>query len=937
MSSNVPGDREGILGDVPRHAAPIAERRHWFWVTAGCLFVAVALFVVWLAVNLGGARTTDIVNNVGELLAPLIAAVAGGWAARRTPGNRMAWAFLGASSLSWAIGQAVWCYYDLLRRVVVPFPSLADAAYLTAVPLAVVGLLAFPSALRRVASRVGALLDGILISGSLLFVSWSTVLGPIYRSHQGGILKQVLAMAYPASDVVLVSLVVVLAMHTERRHRAGLNMVMIGIVAFAISDSSFEYFTQTNSYGIGNVLDAGWVVGYLLIGLGALWTLASSAADPGNPRLEMPESERVTTAAALAPYAPAALAGFVAIARLVQGRSFGTFLSIEGFLLLAVLGIRQILTLLDNVMLNRRLQVKVELGTQELRAREARYSALVEHSFDPITIIKEDATVVYQSPSITRLLGWEAADSAGRSFLDVLHPEDRNRWGAVLSRLIADPDDEVTTEWRFLHMDGAWRTFQSVVTNLLEEPSVGGLVLNSRDVTDQRILEDQLRHQAFHDPLTGLANRALFAEHLDRAIRRRARSGGSLEVMFIDLDNFKAVNDLYGRAHGDDLLRQVALRLQETLRDADAIARMGGDQFAVLFEGAPGRIDPRAAAGRLVERFSDPFELGSETVVVTASVGVAIGEPGAETDEELMRNADLAVNAAKAQGKRSYAVYTSELHGSILDGMRVETELRRALERDEFVLFYQPIVDLESGRATGVEALIRWNHPDRGLVPPNDFIPIAESSGLIVPIGEWVLHRACYDVQTWDLPVGEPLRLSVNVSPRQLSDARFVTVVRNALDNADLEAQRLTLEVTESLFVDDVTGRMELLVQLRRTGVKIAIDDFGTGYSSLRSLRDMPVDILKIDKSFVDHIAISSESARLVRMILQLANDFHMYTVAEGVEDLSQVQILQTMGCRSIQGYHFSKPIPAAELETLLQEVFAVPGHLRTTEALVPN
>src|ERR1019366_7551785 len=275
MSSNVPGDPEGILGDVRRHAARIPERRHWFWVTAGCLFLAIALFTVWVGFDLCGASTANKVDNLGQLLPPLIAASACGWAARRTPGTRMAWAFLGASSLSWAIGQAVWCYYDLLRRVVVPFPSLADAGYLTAVPLAVLGLLAFPSALRRVASRVGALLDGILISGSLLFVSWSTVLGPIYRSHQGGILKQVLSMAYPASDVVLVSLVVVLAMHTERRHRAGLNMVMIGIVAFAISDSSFEYFTETNSYGIGNILDTGWVVGYLLIGLGALghWAL----------------------------------------------------------------------------------------------------------------------------------------------------------------------------------------------------------------------------------------------------------------------------------------------------------------------------------------------------------------------------------------------------------------------------------------------------------------------------------------------------------------------------------------------------------------------------------------------------------------------------------------------------------------------------------------
>jgi diguanylate cyclase (GGDEF)-like protein len=472
-----------------------------------------------------------------------------------------------------------------------------------------------------------------------------------------------------------------------------------------------------------------------------------------------------------------------------------------------------------------------------------------------------------------------------------------------------------------------------VATNLLHEPSVGGVVLNSRDVSDQRSLEDQLRHQTFHDPLTGLANRALFAEHLEQAVRRRTRSDGSLHVMFIDLDNFKAVNELHGRAQGDELLRQVAERLQESLRDADAIARIGGDEFAVLLEGGFGSVDPSAAAKRLVEKFSVPFDLGTEAVVMTASIGVASDAIGAETDEELLRHADLAMYAAKAQGKRCFVVYTPELHGSTLEHKRMETELRRAVERDEFVLFYQPIVSLETGSVSGVEALIRWNHPDRGLVFPNDFIPAAESSGWIVSIGEWVLNQACRDLKTWEHISNEPVRVSVNVSPRQLSDPSFVTMVRGVLEGADLDARRLTLEVTESLYVDGA-GRKEVLSELREIGVKIAIDDFGTGYSSLGSLRDMPVDVLKIDKSFIDHIANTAEAAHLVRMILQLARDFRISTVAEGAEDLCQIQMLRAMGCPFVQGYYFSRPVPVSELEKLLRQAFSVPP-LETAKAAI--
>lgn len=930
MPARQPGHaRRRLAFSLPGDTVTTRSARRW-QLTILCLAVGILLFGISLGRSFGGALTTNYVDNLGQLLAPLFSAGACLFAAWRTTTTRRAWAFLGASSFSWAMGQVAWCYYDLLHRVVPPFPSLADAGYLGAVPLAAVGLLSFPSTFHRVASRVGGILDGILVAGSLLFVSWSTVLGPIYRSHHLGMLRELLSMAYPAGDVILISLVVVIGTHMRRSSRAGLSLVMIGIVCFSIADSSFAYLTEASNYGIGSVLDTGWVAGYLLIGLGAVRATTDGTSRTVDLHPEGAESERVTMTSVLVPYALVALAGLVATVRLVQRHPFGAFLTIEGLVLIVVLSVTQIVTLIENVVLNRRLHAKVEFGTNELRAREARFSALVEHSSDPVTIVTEDATVLYRSPSVARLLGWDLVGPADSDFLHALHPDDLEHWYTALGSLLAQPADEVTAEWRLRHADGTWRTFQSVITNLIDEPAVGGLVLNSRDVTDQRALEGELRYQAFHDPLTGLANRPLFAEHLDRAVRRRARNGSSLNVMFIDLDNFKAVNDLLGRAQGDELLRQVAGRLRDTVRDADVIARLGGDVFAVLFEGPAEGTDPHAVAGRLLERFTDPFDLGPESVVMTISVGVATTHE-AETDEELVRNASLAVNAAKAKGRRSYAVYTPALHGAILQTMKIESELKRALDRDEFVLHYQPIVDLTSGQATGVEALVRWHHPERGPVGPSEFIPVAESSGLIVPIGEWVLRQACAAVSSWDLGRGaEPFRLSVNVSPRQFSDHRFLSVVHSALGESGFDASRLTLEVTESLFVDDVMGRMELLRALRSTGVQIAIDDFGTGYSSLRALRDMPVDILKVDKSFVDHLVSSPASARLVWMILQLAEDLGMRTVAEGAEDLAQVEMLQAMGCRLIQGYYFSQPLPASQVQELLRHGFVVPPCVAT-------
>jgi diguanylate cyclase (GGDEF)-like protein/PAS domain S-box-containing protein len=566
------------------------------------------------------------------------------------------------------------------------------------------------------------------------------------------------------------------------------------------------------------------------------------------------------------------------------------------------------------------LQTKVELSTTEMQGREARFAALVENSSDLVTIVDGEGTILFESPSVARVLGWDADRSGRINFVGALHDSDQPRWRTIVDFLVENSDGEMVAEWRVRHADGSWRFLQSIVTNLIHEPSVGGLVLNSRDVTDQKTLEDQLRHQAFHDQLTGLANRALFAEHLDQALRRQSRMGSELAVLFIDLDEFKTVNDLHGHTLGDELLKQAAERLRTTLRTADAIARIGGDEFAVLFEGVGLGLDA-SAAERVIESFAQPFFIESSEVYVTASMGMALNDSGTESAEDLIRNADLAMYAAKTANKGRFEVYSTNMHSTILDRMQMEVDLRHALDQSEFQAYYQPIVTLPSRTIVGVEALIRWNHPERGLVMPGEFIGVAESSGMIVSIGAWILHHACqeFEALTRRVAGGENLGLSVNLSTRQLSDPLLIDTVRGALANSGLDARRLTLEITESAIMEDVSNTFLVLTELRSFGVKIAIDDFGTGYSSLSLLSEIPVDTLKIDQSFVTSVAKRPEPGRLIRAIELLAFDFGLCTVAEGVEELDQLEALQGLGCQTAQGYYFARPQPASQLAKLLE------------------
>ena len=556
---------------------------------------------------------------------------------------------------------------------------------------------------------------------------------------------------------------------------------------------------------------------------------------------------------------------------------------------------------------------------EDLHAQQSaeRFRALVQNSSDVIALLSPDLTIRYHTPSVERVLGYGEDELVGRRLTELLESSDGERLTGFFAEVCALPGAPMPRDLPLRRQDGTVVQLESVFNNLLDVSNVGGVVLTARDVTERRALEDELAHQAFHDSLTGLANRALFSERITHAIERGARRRNLFAVLFIDLDDFKTVNDSLGHAAGDELLVTVAQRIRSAIRPEDTCARLGGDEFAVMVEGIS---DPEGAvtvAKRILGAMAEPLVVaGSDAVAVQGSVGVAI-DSGGQTANEIMRSADLAMYRAKSEGKGRYALYEPSMHEHVLQRLALKADLQRAVIEDEFDVHYQPIVTLQTGDIVGVEALVRWKHPHRGLVLPGEFLGLAEETGLILPLGRHVLNQACREVAKWRQRGHPRLGISVNLSAKQLVSRTLLGEVAGVLDACALDPAALTLEITESTLLDSqvVVGRLD---ELRGLGVRIAIDDFGTGYSSLSYLRRFPVDTLKIAKAFVDELGTGPEQDRLVSAILRLGAAMDLETIAEGIELEKQRDRLRELKCVYGQGYLYSRPVPADELDSVL-------------------
>jgi diguanylate cyclase (GGDEF)-like protein/PAS domain S-box-containing protein len=553
------------------------------------------------------------------------------------------------------------------------------------------------------------------------------------------------------------------------------------------------------------------------------------------------------------------------------------------------------------------------------------FASLVQNASDVILVIEPDTSIHFVSPASDRVLGYRPDELMGRPLAELMQPEDLATFNAQLDVLLRGRESTAEAmEFQIRHADGHWIDVETLPSNLIADPNVKGIVLNVRDVSERKAIEAQLAHQAFYDELTGLANRALFQNRVDHAMAVRKRRGVGPSVLFMDLDDFKTVNDSLGHVAGDRLLVMVAARLAQCLRASDTAARLGGDEFAVLVEDST--LASTTMAERVLTALTDPFEIDGNQVHVRASIGIAVAPPGQvgpDAVASLLRNADVAMYSAKSEGGGMWRAFEPAMLDAARRRLELKSALDRAIERDELLLHYQPIVDLDTGAVRGVEALVRWTHPQRGLIAPLDFIPLAEETGQIISIGGWVLTEACraaVQLQR-DHPTTPPLSMAVNLSGHQLQRPEIVAEVADALAASGLAPGDLVLEITETVVMRDVERTIGRLVSLKALGVRLAIDDFGTGYSSLNYLRRFPVDIVKVDRSFVDAIATDADQRALVAMIVELTVALGLRAVAEGIERPDQLAALRSLGCTQGQGFLFARPVAFDDLAPLLAKL----------------
>ncbi|WP_329536376.1 EAL domain-containing protein [Streptomyces sp. NBC_01450] len=935
------------------------------------LALVCAGYAVGSALGWGSASLAQFMGDFGLSAAAGTAAVSCfRYARSRRSRFRPAWLLFALSSAMASLGNGVWGWYEVVLDRQVPSPSCADLFFLCFAPPAIVGLLVLAKRPVTKAGWICLALDSWLIGGSLLTLSWSLALAQAAKFDGPSVAHTALSLAYPLLDIALVSMVLALHFRRSSVNRSAVNTAIGALALTVMCDALFTSPLLHNNYHSGQLLDAGWFAGSLLLAY-APWVgprhgqpdaVGHGAEEPhrdrharvvhehipgprqagrpgdrqggrqGGPGIPQGPQEpqepqdggrdRYPTTrpiagslAALTPYLAAAVCTLGILYNVMNGRSVDRVVLITAGLVVLALVVRQGIMLLDNITL-----------TQELAQQENHFRSLVQGSSDVIMIAAPNGILRYVSPAAAGVYGRNAEELVGSELASLIHPEDLGCVVHEVRRFLAASHlEEPTTriECRFKSGDGGWLNVESTVNR-----HHGGLIFNSRDVTERVRLQAQLQHNAEHDPLTDLPNRALFTRRVQQALsgRRSTDRGAALRgtaVLFIDLDGFKAVNDTIGHQAGDELLVQAARRLQESVRQGDTAARLGGDEFAALIVG-DGSRDRGAREQQILEladrlriKLSQPYAIDGNDVRVAASIGVGFAEPGLGAGE-LLRNADLAMYRAKAAGKGRVELYAPQMQQDVVRKAELATRLRSALQDGEFALLHQPVVCLGNGRIATVTAQARWRSSQGVLFTPAEFLRVAEDSDKTAELGRWMLEEAVEQAAE-RAAVGVTVPVAVRMSARRLLDRSMpLGSVEALLTRHGLASGALLVELADTdprVSLDELERRLNAL---RRLGVRIALDGFGSGYAAITALRRLPVDVLKLDRSLVEGVVESARLHKITSGLLRIATDLGLQSVADGVDLPEQVVALRAMGCTHGQGMAFSGPLDEYRLRRAL-------------------
>jgi diguanylate cyclase (GGDEF)-like protein/PAS domain S-box-containing protein len=830
---------------------------------------------------------------------------------RFQPTPRAPWYWVASANFMLFGAEILWFILDWMGLS--PYPSAADVLSLIAYPCLAVGLALLVR--HRTATReLSSLLDAAIVSIGAGIITWVLLVGPVLGATDTTTVERLISLAYPMLDLLVISVVARLALGGGAPS-AALAMLGLGLVTNLTADFYYVFVELTDGYVAYGILDSGWLLGYTLIGAAVLHPSMARLAIPSGAPPEQVTPSRLVTLTVASVTAP-----LILLLQWLRGAPLEVPVVAIGAIAMFVLVVARV----------------SELGRLVAVTRahgEARFRSLVHNANDVIIVLDGDGVITYTSPAINRVWQHRTADILDTPFTNLLHPDDIDRFTRSLTVAVASTTTTTggtTFDGRIWSSAQEWRSFEALTVNLLGDPSVNGVVLTCRDTTERVRLEAQLTHQAFHDPLTGLANRALFLDRVEHALGRLARGDQLAAVLFIDLDDFKTINDGLGHTAGDALLAEVSQRLTRHLRPGDTAARLGGDEFSILVEDVTDHDTINTVAQRLIAALQQPITIDDVTVSINASVGIAVRDT-TDSAHLLIRDADIAMYDAKTHGKGRYAWFDPPMRAQAVDRWKLRTNLAAALPQGQLFLVYQPIIKLDDGSIVGAEALLRWRHPTRGIIPPDGFVPIAEQTGMITEIGDWVLRTATMEATRWQThptPTHPPY-VSVNVSAVQLRDDAIVARVRDALARSELPPDALVLELTESAVMDDVDHTITVLHELKDLGVAVAVDDFGTGYSSLAYLRQFPVDLLKIDRSFVTELGAQGQgqARSLAEDILTLATALNLPSVAEGIETPEQLIHLQAMNCALGQGYHLGAPMDSQELVQRLDRKVEIPAY----------
>jgi diguanylate cyclase (GGDEF)-like protein/PAS domain S-box-containing protein len=844
-------------------------------------------------------RPTGAVGEATFLIAGSGAAAAAWIGARRSPRSAQPIPQLVAAGISAsALGDLIFYAYGWMG--IAADVSLADIAWFSSYVALGAGLLIAIARGRGGAELTHVLLDVVAMSCVSVLVMWDLSVMPIMADSSVSSWTRIVWAGYPTADAILFA-IVLRALATRRSRRTVGVAFAAGVACWLAADFVFLVLAVSSTASVW--LDVGWIAG--------AWLLAVPTFRTAQPLPVVPEDEPSlgygSIAFALLPLLVPSLIEVAGYLRDVDANPIP--LLVATVLLVGLVFAR------TSVLLRGERRARLEA-----KASRRHYEQLAANSSDAVIIVDSTGHMMNDSPQLAALLGYPGVPTKGLHSLLLVADGNREVILGTLERARQCPGEIIDTEISVVHSDDTLMTLGARVLNLIADDDVGGILINLHDITDRKRAEVELSHQAFHDSLTGLANRALFRDRLTHALGRNARTGFALSVLYLDLDEFKTVNDSLGHDAGDDLLKEVSGRLVGAVRPGDTVARLGGDEFAILIEASDHASDEATnIADRILQALSEPIEVSGQRIVISASIGITTGNAEG-TAATLLRDADIAMYRAKASGKAHWVSYEPHMRAAAIERTQLETDLRNALGAGQFRLVYQPVVKLETQQTVGFEALLRWDHPTLGVVGPDKFIPIAEQTGLIVTIGEWVLQTACGTAARWqeDYPEVAGLTMAVNLSTRQLEAPELLAHVADALAASGLEPAALVLEITESALIADPVVAAQRLRQLRSTGVRLAIDDFGTGYSSLSYLRQFPVDILKIDQSFVSSITDRTGIPPIVRGLLDLARTLELEIIAEGVEHDAQRDGLRAEQCEFAQGYLFARPLDIDDAELLL-------------------